>query len=109
MSRWRMPDFLALLADLDRLGIHVRADDDGRLVLDGPAGIISDDLAANVRAHRQLLAVTVAARRTGHVWCSCTGCGQPVLLNPGSHGGSGHVWPTCRLTPGCTGRHQEPT
>jgi hypothetical protein len=108
MSCWRTRDFLALLADLDRLEVRYGTDDDMQLFIDAPAGVITADLAANIRMHRHLLLWTVIARGTGHVWCPCDRCGQPVLLNPALHGdGNGHqVWPRCYVTPGCCGRHQ---
>lgn len=108
MSRWRTLDFLALLADLDRLGVKLGTDDQMPLVVDAPAGAISDDLAANIRAHRHLLLWTVIARGTGHIWCPCDHCGQPALLNPTRHGnGNGkQVWPRCQLARGCDGRHR---
>jgi hypothetical protein len=44
----------------------------------------------------------------GHLWCPCDQCGQAVLLDPGPRRTGKHVWPACRLTPGCSGRHREP-
>lgn len=108
MSRRQTLDFLALLDELDQLGVTVTTDDEMHLVIDGPSGAITDRLAAAMRRHRHLLLWTVIARGTGHVWCPCTTCGQPVLLDPHPRRGGDTVWPTCRLTPGCAGRHVEP-
>jgi putative DNA primase/helicase len=43
-----------------------------------------------------------------HIWCPCDQCGQEVLLYPGPRHSGKWVWPACRLTPGCTGRHTDP-
>ena len=44
---------------------------------------------------------------TGHVLARCTTCRRPSLVAAlASTGKNRKTWPTCRMTPGCDGRHQ---
>lgn len=104
-------DFAALLAELDHRGITISVTPGGHVRLDAPAGILCPEITMQARLYYDQLVWTVRARGTGHVWCPCDQCSQPVLLNPALHseGNGKQVWPRCYLTPGCEGRHRPPT
>lgn len=100
-----MVTFLELLDTLDERGVIIDLDPDGRLQTDAAAGIIDDELAMQIRRHRDLLVWTVIGRRSGHVWCACDHCGQAVLLDPQPRHTGKWAWPRCYMTPDCAGRH----
>jgi hypothetical protein len=101
---------LELLDQLERADIKLGTNVHWRLRTLSPPGAITDEIRMAIRRHHDLLVWTVIARGTGHVWCPCDRCGQPVLLHPALHGdGNGkQVWPRCYLTPACPGRHKPP-
>ncbi|MGH9151156.1 MAG: hypothetical protein ACRD03_01850 [Acidimicrobiales bacterium] len=108
MAFLAVPDFPALLQVLDDRGIRYTVNpngDDWLLEVDAPAGAIVPEIRMAIRRHKWLLIWTVIARGTGHVWAPCNVCGEAVLLDPAPRLAGKTVWPTCRLTPGCTGRH----
>lgn len=96
-----------LVADLDRLGVRLQGNG-GRLRTDAPPDALDDEMVARIIAHYDELVATVTARRTGHTWCPCDTCGESVLLDPKPRLAGKLVWPDCRLTPGCPGRHRLP-
>lgn len=96
-------DPLDLLDELARLGATLTVVE-GRLLVDGPAGAVTDDLANHIRANRALVFAAVLGRRSGHVLAPCTICRQVSAVHIDSD-----TWPTCRLTPGCNGRHEPRT
>jgi hypothetical protein len=49
----------------------------------------------------KVAAAILTARRTGHIWARCDGCGTGILL------AAGRTRP-CVLTPGCEGLHRAP-
>ncbi|HXH56558.1 hypothetical protein [Iamia sp.] len=72
----------------------------GRLRLTGPPGTRAE-LGPAIARHRALLIAHLGGRRTGHALAPCTTCNQ-VSMTAVKRGS----WPACRMTPGCTGRHQ---
>jgi hypothetical protein len=72
-----------------------------RLRVDAPTGAITDDVAARIRQHRDILIAAVIGRGTGHALAPCTACGRESMTNLANT-----TWPRCRLTPGCEGRHE---
>jgi hypothetical protein len=91
---------------LDRLhgsDVELDVDPEGGLVVDAPDELLDDPAVLTaVRAHRELLAASVVGRRTGHGIGVCTHCGTGSL----THYRPASKFPTCRLTPGCPGRHE---
>lgn len=89
--------FLELLDELARRGVAIDVDPDGRLITDAPRGALDDDLAAQVRIHRDLVVWTVVGRRTGHRWLSCDTCNSAQMVRPERNG------KPCAMTARCKG------
>lgn len=96
---------LDVLDDLARLGARLGVAD-GRLTIDAPAGAVTAEHLDAVRLDRELVVAVVLGWRTGHRLIPCNICGHASMVNLNAE-----TWPTCRLTPGCGGRHApaEPT
>lgn len=95
-------DLHQLLDHLDHhhVRLHVGA---GRLHLIGPARIATDpEVGAAITEHKTLLMAHIIGTRTGHTIGFCTTCNAAVITHYRPSGKA----PTCRLTPGCDGRHQ---
>src|SRR6476469_4797768 len=94
-----MPELPALLDGLARRGLRVE-ERDGQLVLVGCLDRIDEVVAVVVRWHADNLRIVVAGRRTGHAVGVCNQCGHWSMIRCGES-------PSCRMTPGCKGRHHE--
>lgn len=93
-----MVSVVTVLLELERAGVRLDVDSEGRLITDGPAGAIGPGLAERIRRYRVELAWSVLGRRTGHSWSACSVCGEAALVRDDTS-------PKCRLTPRCEGRH----
>jgi hypothetical protein len=91
-------DPLEVLDAVRRAGSSVRLAPDGRFVVAQPSMKVWSLLAAN----RALLHAVLLGAQTGHVWGRCNRCGEGRLIRNGTS-------PRCVMTPGCEGRHLEPT
>lgn len=100
-----IPDFPTLLRVLDDRGIRFTIDADQQLRVDAPADAMVPEIRMQIRRYREQLIWTVIARGTGHAWAPCNACGEAILLDPAPRIAGDLVWPMCRLTPGCKGRH----
>ncbi len=60
------------------------------------------DVAAVITDNKTLLMAHVIGTATGHTLAFCTTCNAAVVTHYRPSG----KWPTCRLTPGCAGRHE---
>lgn len=114
---------MAVLVEGRRRGIAFTIDEDGHVRYQGPAGAMTPELMADLRAHpdeiSRLLKVghdravvgllarftsaTIAAEfpliaPVAHRWGLCSECGMGSCISLSST-------PPCRLTPGCPGRH----
>jgi hypothetical protein len=91
-------DPLEVLDTVRRAGSSVRLAFDGRFVVAQPSTKVWSLLAAN----RALVHAVLLGARTGHAWGRCDQCRQGRLIRNGTT-------PRCSMTPGCAGRHVEPT
>lgn len=97
---------LELLDALAAAGVQLDVWPGQRLVTDAPTGTITEDLAQSIRTHRDMLVAIMVGRSTGHAPGVCTACGEISLVSIRTSADKTRVtWPTCRLTPRCTGRH----
>jgi hypothetical protein len=92
---------LAIFDRLTELGA-VAYVSSGRLRIDAPTGAVTPDLAAAIKANRDTLVAAVIGRATGHALAPCTTCGDVSMVSIDRDGKG----PTCRMTPGCDGRHE---
>lgn len=102
---------LELIDDLDASGVQLdlRAGNGPgpELVTRAPVGAITDDLAAGIRTHRDLVVAIILGRRTGHSPAPCTTCSAISMVAVRTPKNEPRkVWPTCRFDPRCNGRHQ---
>ncbi len=91
---------LELLDRLQVLGAHVAIAGE-RVHVDAPAGALDDTLRTALRDHKVLIRAVLIGRGTGHALSPCSACGELSMVNVARP-----TMPTCRLTPGCEGRHQ---
>lgn len=117
---------LELLDQLDRLNVaaaHTRRDGATELSLSIPPDVDVVDLRPWIVEHRGMILATLAGRDTGHAMAACTVCGELTLvaafeprsrihedlIRAGRRKPSPAVprelWPACRMTPLCSGRH----
>lgn len=101
-----MVNVLELLDSLAAAEVGLAVHRGGRLVTDAPNGVITAELALAISHHRDLVIAIIRARSTGHAPGVCDACGEVSLVNIWDGDGRPRsTWPTCRLTPGCHGRH----
>lgn len=99
---------LDVLDELDRRGVAmalVPGDGPGPLLrTDAPIDAIDDDLATAIGSHRDMIVAVLLGRLTGHAPAPCTFCGEVSMVNTSTSAGKPRTsWPTCRMTPSCTG------
>jgi hypothetical protein len=104
-----MDDILQILDQLDQLGVDLQllpgTGPGPRLRANSPAPLPAD-ISAAVRTNRTLITNTLIGRITGHAPAPCDHCGRVSFVPICTSGGRPRSsWPTCRLTPGCAGRH----
>ncbi len=91
---------LELLDQLQALGVHVAIAGE-RVHVDAPAGALDDELRQQLRDEKVLIRSVLIGRGTGHALSPCSACGQLSMVNIARK-----TMPSCRLTPGCDGRHE---
>jgi hypothetical protein len=97
-----------VLDQLAVLGVTIGVSGNGKFTTTTKTpGTIDRDLAAGIRAHRELLAHVALGRRTGHALAPCSSCTEASMVAVSTSDGKARkTWPTCRMTPGCDGRHE---
>lgn len=88
-----------VIVELDRIGVTISVDEQGRLQLDGATHRIDVELFERVKLCRQLLIWHALAARTGHQWIACNACGLARLIVPPPKPRP------CVMTPNCPGRY----
>jgi hypothetical protein len=106
----------AAVAHIDHHGGTITVRDGRPFVRVLPGTPRQDRLRAVLSSNRDLLLAVAVGRqpielkgeKVTHELVPCDKCGEPsmVAITDAGERPGGHVWPRCRMTPGCLGRHQ---